>query len=92
MTGTLAFLLALAGLSGLCLAMDRHHRDRFGRASGRARRRLMQGLGWAGLAGSAALSILAWGWAIGPVAWFALATPAGLAIVFALPWLPAARR
>ncbi|BBK44689.1 hypothetical protein STVA_47090 [Allostella vacuolata] len=87
----LSFLLGLGGLAALCLAMDRHHRDLFGRLPGAGRRHLLRGLGWVALAGSVACCIAAWGWAVGPAAWFVLATPAGLAIVFTLPYLPAGR-
>ena len=73
------------GLAMLCLAMDRHHRDLFGRVPGAARRRLLRAGGWAALALSLAGCVAGWGWARGVVYWCLAATPIGLAIVFALP-------
>lgn len=63
----LALLLAAAGFACLALAMERHHRDVTGHAPPPSRRRLLQVLGWIGLAASLAASIAAWGVAQGVV-------------------------
>lgn len=90
----IASALALsAGLAMLCLAMDRHHRDLFGRAPGPGRRRLLRVAGWMALGLSVAGCVAGWGWARGLVYWCLAATPLGLAIVFALPLIaPATSR
>ena len=80
--------LAYAGMAGLCLGMDRHHRQVFGRA---ARPRAALALRLAGslaLASSFVAAVVADGWAFGPVAWTGGLTAAALALVFLLPYRP----
>jgi hypothetical protein len=85
MIALLAVIVALASFMALCLAMPRHHRQFWHAAPGRRRQHVLRGGGIAGLLLSWWLSGLAWGWAIGPIAWFGVSTAASLAIVFLLP-------
>ncbi len=80
--------LAYAGMAGLCLAMDRHHRQVVGRAARPGFALALRSAGSAALALSFAAAVAADGWAFGPVAWFGAATAAGLALILLLPYRP----
>ncbi|MBK1680952.1 DUF3325 domain-containing protein [Rhodocyclus tenuis] len=84
----LVFFTCYAGLLALSLAMDRHHAQVLRGKPGRSRRLALRLAGW-GLLGLALwLCSLAWGWAIGPVAWFGLLSAAAFGLVFLLPYAP----
>lgn len=84
----LVFFVCYAALLALCLAMDRHHAQVLHGKPQRSRRQLLRLAGWALLAAALWLCSLAWGWAIGPVAWFGLLSMAALGLVFLLPYAP----
>ena len=86
----LAVALAYAGFAGLCLAMQRHHWQVWSRQPSRTARVGLRLAGWLCLASSVAPCIVAWGTAIGIVAWFAMLTAAGLGLAFLLPFAPRA--
>lgn len=84
-------LLCHAALTGLCLAMDRHHAQALGRRPGAPLSGTLRAAGW-GLLGLALWYCgRSWGWAIGPVAWFGLLSVAALILVFSLPYAPRAQ-
>lgn len=83
-----ALLLCHAALSSLCLAMDRHHAQVFGRKPAAWLARALRVAGWSLLSLALAYCGRHWGWAIGPVAWFGFLSAAALALVFALPYAP----
>lgn len=82
------FFVGYGALLALCLAMDRHHAQILHDKPGRSLRLLLRFAGWSLLALALWLCSLAWGWAIGPVAWFGLLSAAALALVFLLPYAP----
>ncbi|MCF4993774.1 DUF3325 family protein, partial [Pseudomonas gessardii] len=49
-------------------------------------KRGLRAMGWVLLTASLAVSVLGWGWAMGPVAWFGLISLAGLSVAFLLPY------
>ena len=81
-----ALLLACAGMVGLCLGLERHYQQLMRGLPSPMLRRGLRVLGWGRLAASLAVSVLGWGWAMGPVAWFGLMSLAGLGVVFLLPY------
>lgn len=80
--------LAYAGMAGLCLAMDRHHRQVIGRAPRRGIVVALRLAGATALVLSFAAAVAADGWALGPVAWFGGLTAAGLVLILLLPYRP----
>ncbi|CAD5106411.1 DUF3325 domain-containing protein [Zestomonas carbonaria] len=80
-------LLAYGGMLALCLGLERHYKQVWKRPSSTLRRAL-RAAGWLALAASFAASVLAWGWAMGPVGWFGLISLAGFALVLLLPYAP----
>lgn len=85
----LAGSLCYAGLSGLCLAMDRHHRQVWtGKAP--AAQRGLRLAGWLLLALALWPCILAWGAAVGVVLWLGWLAVGGLLLVLLLPYRPRA--
>lgn len=90
MTTVLAMTLAYAGLAALCLAMDRHHAQVFGRVPATRAVLALRVLGVVLLASSALPSLGVFGAANGVVAWFGLLTGAALLLVFTLPFAPRA--
>jgi len=81
--------LAHAGLTGLALAMERHHRQlRPAALPGRGTRATFRAAGWALLALSHWMSLAAWGAATGTAAWFGVLSTAALALVLMLPYAP----
>ena len=84
----LVFFVCYGGMLGLCLAMDRHHAQILhGRPRPQVRTALRAG-GWLLLGVALWLCTLAWGWAVGPVAWFGLLSAAALGLAFLLPYAP----
>lgn len=84
----LVFFVCYAALLGQCLAMDRHHAQVLHGKAGPARRWTLRLSGWLLLGLALWLCSLAWGWAIGPVAWIGLLSAAAFALVFLLPYAP----
>lgn len=88
--GALALALACAGMALLCLAMDRHHQQVWGREPS-PRLRL-------GLRASAALllalallpCVAAWSATVGIVLWLGFLSAGVLPLVFLLPYAPRA--
>ena len=81
---------AYAGFTALCLAMDRHHADLYGRRAVLAPRR-RQWLRLAGVAGllMSLLCCVAWqGWNIGPVMWCGVMSFSALTLVMLWPHAP----
>ena len=81
---------AYAGMLGLCQGLERHYKQVWHRACPRALRLVLRSAGWLALAVSLLLCAQAWGWAMGPVAWFALMSLAGMLLVMVLPYWPRA--
>lgn len=79
-------LLAYSGMLGLCLGVERHFKQVWQRVPGTVLRRSLRLAGWSGLVASFAASVVAWGWAMGPIGWFGLISLAGLALVLLLPY------
>ncbi|MBL6459460.1 DUF3325 domain-containing protein [Belnapia sp. T6] len=77
-----------AGLAALCFATDRHYRQLRNRAPSRAMQAALQTAGIALLVIAAVACRAEWGWAMGIVAWFGMATVGGLVIALLLPWAP----
>jgi hypothetical protein len=81
-----SLLLAFSGMLGLCLGLERHFKQIWQRAPSPGLRRTLRTAGWLALAASFATSVLAWGWAMGPVGWFGLMSLAGISLVLLLPY------
>lgn len=83
----LALSLCYAGLSGLCLAMNRHHQQVWARKAA-ARQHGLRIAGWLLLALALWPCVLAWGAAVGVVLWLGWLALAGLLLVLVLPYRP----
>lgn len=81
-------LFAYSGMLALCQGLERHYKQVWGKPCTVWQRRLLRAAGWAGLAASLGLCVVAWGWAMGPVGWFGAISLAGLLLVMLLPYLP----
>ncbi len=83
-----SLLLAYAGMLALCLAMDRHARQLWGRPPGALLRHILRAGGWLllGLAWLAARR--GWDAGMATVAWLGLVSLAGFALLMLLPWAP----
>lgn len=81
-------LFAYAGMLGLCQGLERHYKQVWQRPCPRSLRLALRGLGWAGLVVSLLLCAQAWGWAMGPVAWFGVISLAAVVLVMLLPYWP----
>ncbi|WP_460419057.1 DUF3325 domain-containing protein [Pseudomonas sp. microsymbiont 2] len=81
-------LLAYGGMLALCMGLERHYKQAWGRLPPRWLRRGLRALGWLALAASFAASVMAWGWAMGPIGGLGLVSLAGLALVLLLPYQP----
>lgn len=84
----MTLLLALPGLAALCLAMDRHHRDAFGRPPGNRRRLALRSAGTGLTALSFAAAVAGWGWIHGPIAWTVTLTGAALSVLGLATYAP----
>jgi hypothetical protein len=84
----LALTTSYAGMAGLCLAMDRHHGQVWGRDASPTLRHVLRALGTVLLAGGFLLCMGAWGGAIGPVVWVGFLSAGALALVLLLPYAP----
>lgn len=85
-TGGVVF--AYAGMLGLCQGLERHYKQVWNRPCPRALRIGLRGAGWLALLASLVLCAQAWGWAMGPVAWFAVLSLVGVVLVMLLPYWP----
>ncbi|MEN5033924.1 DUF3325 domain-containing protein [Pseudomonas sp. TWI929] len=81
-------LFAYAGMLGLCQGLERHYQQVWHRTCPRALRIGLRGAGWLALLVSLVLCAQAWGWAMGPVAWFGALSLAGMLLVMLLPYWP----
>ena len=81
-------LFAYAGMLGLCQGLERHYKQVWSRACPPALRVGLRSAGWLALLASLVLCAQAWGWAMGPVAWFGVLSLAGLLLVMLLPYWP----
>ena len=87
----LSLALAYAGLTGLCLAMERHHEQVFQtRRIPPWRGRLLRAAGWLLLAASLVAAVSDTGWALGIVLWAGSLTAAALLLTVLLPYSPRA--
>lgn len=84
----LAALLCYAGLTALCLSMDRHHADLFGHKPTPRRRLGLKLLGWLSLGLSLWAAVVAAGWGLGVVQWFAELMLSALLLVLLMPYRP----
>jgi hypothetical protein len=81
-------LFILLGFAALCLGIEKHYKEHFGRALTSPRRsQWLRALGWLSLALSFAACVAEEGWQIGPLSWFGWLSVIGMALVFARPWL-----
>lgn len=83
-----AFCLSYAGLTALCLAMNRHQLQVWRRAAAPGAARMLRVAGWVLVGGALFPCVWGWGAGIGVVAWFGFLSAAALALVFLLPYLP----
>ncbi|WP_211165797.1 DUF3325 domain-containing protein [Azoarcus sp. TTM-91] len=83
-----ALLLCYAGMTALCLAMDRHHNQVLRRAPAASARQGFRWAGWLLLALAVVPCAWAWGLSIGVIAWFGFLSAGALALVFMLPYGP----
>jgi hypothetical protein len=77
----LLFALSYSGLAGLCLAMPVHARKLLGTPPRRLWAAALRFLGGALLLESLMGCTSSWGWAMGCIAWFGIASVAGLTLV-----------
>ncbi|MEX0142881.1 DUF3325 domain-containing protein [Massilia sp. LMS1-1-1.1] len=86
----LVFALCYAGLSSLCLAMDRHYADLHGRGAEPPAplRRRLQWTGWLALAAALAWAMHIAGGGYGLVYWVGSLTGCGLLLIWLLPYAP----
>lgn len=84
-----AFSFAYAGMTGLSMAMPRHHEQVTGQYTLTASRRyFFRILGWLLLILALIPCVQAWGPAVGVVIWFGFLTAGGLLIILMLPYFP----
>lgn len=83
-----ALLFAYSGMLGLCLGLERHYKQVWGKPGARGLLRLLRLSGWAALVVSFMLCVCAWGWAMGPVGWFGAISLAAVMLVMVLPYSP----
>lgn len=83
-----ALLFAYTGMMGLCLGLERHYKQVCGKPGPLWLRRSLRAGGWLALAVSLFLCAAAWGWAMGPVAWFGALSLGGLVLVMLLAYGP----
>ncbi|MDR2318284.1 MULTISPECIES: DUF3325 domain-containing protein [Pseudomonas] len=81
-------VFAYAGMLGLCQGLERHYKQVWSRACPPALRVGLRSAGWLALLASLMMCAQAWGWAMGPVAWFGALSLAGLLLVMLLPYWP----
>lgn len=84
----LTLALSFAGLSALCLAMDRHHRAIFLGSPSRRRARALRVAGWCGIGAAFAAAVITADWNFGPVQWLGSLTGAALLVVGLVSYRP----
>jgi hypothetical protein len=80
--------LCYAGLTGLCLAMGRHHQKVLQRQIAKGRALGFRAAGWALLTLSLVACVIGWGASVGVVVWFGVLSAAALIIIVLLPYAP----
>jgi len=90
LSNVLVFALCYAGLSALCLAMDRHYADLHGRGAEPPAplRRRLRWTGWLALAAGLAWAMHSAGAGYGLVYWIGSLTGCGLLLIWLLPYAP----
>ncbi|WP_420995098.1 DUF3325 domain-containing protein [Cupriavidus sp. 30B13] len=82
--------LCYAGMTALCLAMDRHHAQLWRREPARVHRIILRSVGWLLLMLAALSCLRGWGASIGAVVWTGSLSAAALALVGLQAWRPRA--
>jgi hypothetical protein len=85
---SMGLCLAYCAMVALCLGLERHYKQVWGRPPSPLLRRVLRATGWLALAASFAASVVAWGWAMGAIGGLGLVSLAGLALVLVLPYHP----
>ena len=88
MMAALSFALAYAGLTALCLSMQRHHRQAMNRAVTPMARTGLIVAGWLCLLASILPCFVVWDTGTGVVAWIGILSAAGYGLAFLLPYAP----
>ena len=88
MTLLAAWALCYAGLTAVCLAMDRHHRQSLGLVPARRTGVSLRVLGFGMLGLALVQCTVGSPGSTGILAWFGLLTAAGLPLTFLLPYAP----
>lgn len=83
-----AWLLSYAGFCALCLSLDRHCQDLFGRKPTAHQRLALRLGGWVLLGLSLVSAVMASGWSFGLVEWTAVLMGSALLLVLLLPYRP----
>lgn len=83
-----ALLLSYAGMAGLCLAMDRHHAQVWGRDATAAARWGLRVVGGALLAAAVLPCVGGWGGSVGSVVWLGFLSVGALLVVVGLSYAP----
>jgi|EndMetStandDraft_4_1072995.scaffolds.fasta_scaffold05873_7 hypothetical protein len=78
------FLLSLAGLAALALAMKKHHRDLWGQPAPPARTLALRGAGWLLVSASLSVAVISNGVLAGIALWLGMVTITGLAVAMTL--------
>jgi hypothetical protein len=81
-----SFALAFGGFTALCLSMDRHQRDVFGRKLPSLPSRWLRILGWVVLGASLVTCTVGQGWALGTVLWCGVLTAAAGLLVLIISY------
>lgn len=86
----LAIALAYSGFTALCLAMEKHQLELYGKQrAGAQRMRAWRIVGWTLLGIAFAGCVHDTGWGLGPVVWLGALTVSGLFLAYALlPYRP----
>lgn len=84
----LCLALCFSGFGGMCLSLDRHHEQAFGRKPQPLRRYVLRGLGWLLLAAALLPAIAQLGPSIGTALWTAILTLAGVVQALLLSYRP----
>lgn len=88
--GVAALALCYAGMSAICLSMDRHYRRVWQKPGSRERLRVLRAGGWLVVALSVVDCMRSWGTGTGLIVWFGLLSVASAVIVLTLSYAPRA--
>lgn len=80
--------VSFAAMTALCLSMDRHHAAAFLAKPSRRAATALRIAGWAGIALSFTIAVMADGWNFGPVQWIGSLSGAALLVVGLLSYRP----